>query len=114
MSAPSKAYLAALSQNAQQKAKGRPCKTVPTLSDLYDEAMKNASAEDRDFLEKVTALGHYPLETRSKATAEMKLAKQARDRRRSKKANAQVNAYLVALKKHSADQTKVDRSSPSE
>ena len=47
-------------------------------------------------------------------TDNMKLAMQARDRRRSKKANAQVNAYLVALKKHSADQTKVDRSSPSE
>jgi hypothetical protein len=109
LSAPSKAYLEALSQKAPQKTKGRQCKPVPTLRDLYDEAVENASAEDRDFLEKVKALGHYPHESLSKTTAEKKLAMQARDRQRSKNANAQVNAYLVALKNHSADQTKVDK-----
>ena len=109
LSAPSKAYLEALSQKAPHKPKGRQCKPVPTLNDLYDEAVKNASAKDRDFLEKVKALGHYPHESQSKATAEKKLARQARDRQGSKKANAQVNAYLVALKEHSADQAKVDK-----
>ena len=80
----------------------------PDLRQLYDVAVKSATREDEQFLQKLHALGHYPRESRSRPQEEQQLAMQARDRQRRKSCNVHIRAYLAALRKHSALHTNED------
>ena len=111
LTSPTKAYLDALDQVSPCKAPGRKTKCELSLSQLYEEAVRNATDKDKAFLAELELLGHYPSRSRSAPAAEQRLAQQAdRKLQGSAKADPAIIAYLDAWKQHTAEQTKKEQS----
>ena len=111
LTSPTKAYLDALDQVSPCKAPGRKTKCELSLSQLYEEAVRNATDKDKAFLAELEFLGHYPSRSRSAPAAEQRLAQQAdRKLQGSAKADPAIIAYLDAWKQHTAEQTKKEQS----
>jgi hypothetical protein len=101
LTSPTKVYLDALDQVSPCKAPGKKTKCELSRSQLYEEAVRNATDKDKAFLAELQFAGRYPSRSRSAPAAEQKLAQRAdRKLQGSAKADPAIIAYSSSEAAH--------------